>query len=199
VLLAPYNFRAFRNLLPLLPLAVVAIALLYARLRELVPQPHAADVAAVLLPLTLFYPALDQYVRDQATLVDTREQTLEWLASNTGPKDRILVAAELTFLPTRLETLEAGTVVQPWHRALERVLKRRFNYVVVGELTARDGSAMIPVPVRDMILARYEPKAQFGTAPTHAARGGFRGNGQKIYVLKRKPVRTTRTTRTTTD
>lgn len=187
VLLAPYNFRAFRNLLPLIPLACTAVALLYARIREAVPQSQAADVAAALIPLTLFYPALDQYVRHQATLVDTREQALEWLAEHTGPKDRILVSAELTFLPTRLETLEAEVVQQRWNRAFERIIKRRFNYVVVGELTARDGSSMIPTPVRDMILARYEPKAQFGTGVTHASRGGFRGNGQRIYVLKRKP------------
>ncbi|HSF43107.1 MAG TPA: glycosyltransferase family 39 protein [Thermoanaerobaculia bacterium] len=200
VLLAPYNFRAFRNLLPLIPLAAVAAALLYARLREIVPQPHAADVAAVLLPLTLFYPALDQYIRHQATLVDTREQALEWIARNTGPKDRILVSAELTFLPTRLDTLEAETVVHRWDRALGRILKRRFNYVVVGELTARDGSRMIPVPVRDRILERYEPQAEFGTGVTHAARGAFRGNQLRIYVLKRKPLgRMTRTTRTSTD
>jgi hypothetical protein len=200
VLLAPYNFRAFRNLLPLIPLAIVAVALLYARLRELVPRPQAADAAAALIPLTLFYPALDQYVRDQVTRVDTREQTLEWLAAHTGPKDRILVSAELTFLPTRLDTLEAETVVHRWDRALSRVLKRRFNYVVLGDLTARDRSPMIPVPVWDMILDRYEPQAQFGSRPTRAARGAFRGNGQRIYVLKRKPpVRMTRTTRTNTD
>lgn len=188
VLLAPYNFRAFRNLLPLVPLACTAAALLYARLREALPQPHAADVAAALIPVTLFFPALDQYIRHQATLVDTREQALAWLAEHTRPQDRVLVSAELTFLPTRLDTLEADAVVQPWGRARERIMKRRFNYVVVGELRTRDGRQMIPNPVRDQILFFYEPKAQFGSGLTHASRGGFRGNQQTIYILKRKRV-----------
>lgn len=190
LLLAPYNFRAFRNLLPLIPPACAAVALLYARIREALPQPHAADVAAVLIPVTLFFPALDQYVRHQNTLVDTREQALEWLAENTSPKDRVMISAELTFLPTRLETLKAEVVVQPWPRSRERMMKRRFNYVVLGNLLTRDGRPMIPAPVRDRILFFYQPQAEFGSGATHASRGGFRGNGQKIYILKRKrPVR----------
>ena len=188
LLLAPYKFRAFRNLLALVPLACILVALLYAKLRERVSRRLWVDLAAAVLPVVLFAPTLHPYVRYELRLEDSREQAIRWLQAHTGPRDKVLFAEELAVLPSRIATLKATeTSVLPWARAQDRVLNRRVRYAVLGELTRRTGAPKIPPDVWDRILEDYEVAVEFGVYPTHHSLLAFRGNEQVVYVLKRVP------------
>ncbi len=188
LLVDPYKFRAFRNLLALVPLACVTTALLYARLRRSVRRPVWVDLAAVALPVLLFAPALQPYIRHQLQLEDSREQAVRWLADHIGPEHRVLVTEELAILPSRMAALKAGEVdVRHWGRAKDRIFNRRFHYVVLGTPTRARGGSRITPPVRDRILRNYEVAARFGHYPTYAAGVVFNGNGQLVFILKRVP------------
>jgi hypothetical protein len=197
LLVAPYKFRAFRNVLSLVPVACILVALLYARIREKLSRPLWTDLAAALLPVVLFAPALHQYVRYQLTLEDSREQAIRWLAEHTGPRDKILFAEELAFLPSRVASLGvADADVTRWGKARDRIFRRGFRYLVLGELARRTGAASkIPYEVRVWILNNYEVVARFGTHPTSGIAKAFKGNDQIVYVLKRVPRKEPRPTR----
>ncbi len=184
LLVAPYKFRAFRNLLALVPLACILIALLYARLRRAAPRPLFVDAAAALLPVILFAPALHSYVEGQLALEDSREQAVRWLGGHTGPADSVLVLEELAFMPARLATLKASVDVKPWERAKRRILRRNVDYLVLGSLIQRNGTARIPPERSRRLLQGYTPVATFGSSPTHMSRGAFKGNRQLIQILR---------------
>ena len=188
-ILAPYQFRAFRNLLALVPLACAAVGLLYARLRRLT-APRArrlVDVAAALLPLLLYAPDLRDHVAHHRSLVDTRERALAWLAERAAGK-RVLVLQEIAFLPSRLATLPAADVaVRPWRMARERIDARRFHFVVLADVRRRDGRPRIRRGAREQILRNYEPRATWGHGSTPEHPGAFRFNRQTIEVLARRP------------
>lgn len=188
LLLAPYDFRAFRNLLAVIPLACILVALLYAKIRERVSRPVLADVVAAVLPVVLFASTLHPYIVYELHLEDSREQAIRWLQQNTGPRDKVLFSQELALLPSRIATLKAAqTDILPWAKAQDRVLNRRFRYVVTGELTRRTGAPKIPSDVKARMMANYQVAAKFGVYPTHFSLLAFRGNEQVVYVLRRVP------------
>src|SRR3954469_5261681 len=188
LLVAPYQFRAFRNLLALVPLACAAVALLYPRPREAASRRLWLDLAAAALPALLFVPALYEYDSTQLALVDTREKTVRWLAGQVKPNDRVLFLSELAFLPSRLDTLPAKVQVRAWEGAQDRVIERRDRYLVMGKILRRNGRDKIPPGVLNWVLANYQVVAQYGSVATSNFPGFFRGNDQMIYVLKRKPL-----------
>jgi uncharacterized membrane protein (DUF485 family) len=188
LLVAPYKFRVFRNLLALVPLACVLVALLYAKLRERMPRPVWIDLVAAVLPVVLFTSTLHSYIRYELQLQDSRERAIRWLQKRVGPQDNVIFAEELVFLPSRIATLKAAkTSVLPWGRAQERILKRRFRYAVLGDLTRRNGAPKIPPSVWARIHEDYRVEAKFGAYPTHHSLLAFRGNEQVIYIMKRVP------------
>ncbi|HEX6900835.1 MAG TPA: glycosyltransferase family 39 protein [Thermoanaerobaculia bacterium] len=185
--LASYDFRAFRNLLAFVPLACVLIGLLYSTLRQRISRPLWLDLAAAALPVVLFTPALNQYIRHQLALVDSREQAIHWLAGHVGPRDKVLVAEEVAFLPSRVASLGSRTDVQSWGRAKRRIYSRRYHYLVLGMPTNPRGGLKIGKTATDEILEDYSLVAGFGSDITHSHGANFRGNQQQVYVLKRKP------------
>jgi 4-amino-4-deoxy-L-arabinose transferase-like glycosyltransferase len=187
LLVAPYQFRAFRNLLAFVPLACVLLALLYARIRQAASRPRWVDAAAAVLPIVLFAPALYQVTTFYLSLEDSREQATRWLAEHTGPRDRVIFLEELSFAPSRIASLEAETDVKVWELAWERINKRRFRYLVLGQLTREDGSPRLPEVATNWILKNYTVVARFGSYPTHPWKVFFKGNGQLVYILKRVP------------
>src|SRR5947199_960538 len=187
LLVAPYQFRAFRNLLALAPPACAAVALLYARLREAASRRLWVDLAAAALPALLFVPALYEYDAFQLALVDTRERAVHWLAGQVKPNDRVLFLRELAFLPSRLDTLPAKVQVRVWEKAQYRVIEHRDHYLVMGRILRRNGRDKIPPDVLNWILANYQVVAQYGSVATSNFPGFFRGNDQMVYVLERKP------------
>lgn len=188
LLLAPYKFRAFRNLLALVPLACVAVALLYARSRRSVRRPLALDLAAAVLPVLLFVPHLSPYLLFQLRLEDSREQAIRWLAGHTGPRDRVLFAEELCILPSRIAALQSDTKVKHWSHAKERIRSRRFHYLVLGALNRPRGGPKIGPRMRAAIMRNYEVVATFGRDPIMGT-GAFNGNRRLIYILRRLPPR----------
>ena len=188
LLVTPYKFRAFRNLLALVPVACVLVSLLYARIREKAPRPLFVDLAAAVLPAVLFGPALHQYTVHNLTLEDSREQVVRWFHDHATPRDRIFFAEELAFLPSRVGELEAADeAITPWVRARPRVFRRSFHYLVLGELVTPTGRPLIRPHVLVWIRRNYKVVARFGQYPTHPAPLGFKGNRQIIYILKRVP------------
>jgi hypothetical protein len=184
-LVAPYPFRAFRNLLALVPLACAAIALLYAWLRERISRRLWLDLAAAALPVLLFARTLYQYDTFELALEDSRETAVRWLSRQVRPTDRVLFLRELAFLPARLDALPARVQIRPWEKAKKRVIERRDHYLVLGEVVRPDGKAKIAPFLRRWILANYRIAAQFGSTVTHPEPHLFRGNAQTIYVLRR--------------
>ncbi|HSS77356.1 MAG TPA: hypothetical protein VLV54_11490, partial [Thermoanaerobaculia bacterium] len=190
LLAMPYPFRAFRNLLPLVPLGCALAALLYAGLRRRLARPSwraSLDLAAAILPVLLFAPALYPYSVSQFRLEDSRTAALNWLAHHAQPDQRILFAQELSFLPSRVDNLPSETAVRPWGKAWSRVLKRRFHYLVLGEIEAPDGHRLIQPPMREWILQNYHLEATFGSERSLPGPFVFKGNRQTIYILKRVP------------
>lgn len=187
LLVAPYQFRAFRNLLSLVPLGCILVALLYAFLRERAKRPVWVDATAVLLPILLFAPAHHQYIRYQLWLEDSREQALNWLAGRAGPRDNVLIAAELAFLPGRVASLESRTEVLRWGQAKKRIYDRQPHYVLLGEVVGLRGGLRMGSGARTRIGRNYQIAARFGGHNTYSYGGVFRGNQQVIYVLKRRP------------
>ncbi len=188
-LVAPYKFRAFRNLLSLVPLACVVVALLYAAVRRRFPRPLWVDAAATLLPVVLFAPALHQYLTYQVRLEDTRETALRWLGGHARPGDRILFAQELVFLPDRIATMPNDTLVWPWDTAWGRIVKRRPQYLVLGQINGLDGKPLIQPVMASWLLEHYRVAATFGSSSTFSGTWNYLGNQQIIYILKRLPVR----------
>jgi hypothetical protein len=188
LLVAPYQFRAFRNLLALIPLACILIALLYARVRRAAPRPLFVDLAAAVLPVVLFAPALHSYIGDRLALEDSREEAIRWLDENTGPQETVLCVEELAFMPARLAALDARIDVKSWDRAKRRILRRNVDYVVTGSLLQRDGTARVPEERGRRILQGYAEVATFGSEPTKMSRGAFKGNRQRITILRRRPA-----------
>ncbi len=189
-LVAPYKFRAFRNLLALVPLGCVLVALLYAAVRRRLSRPSRQrwlDLAAAALPVLLFAPALHQYATFQLGIVDTREQAVHWLAGHALPEDRILLVEELAFLPGRVARLPGETTVRSWNQAWKRVWNRRFNYLVVGDIVAPDGHPWILPDMREWLAQNYRVEATFGSALSDPNPGDLKGNGQRIYILRRVP------------
>ena len=187
LLVAPYKFRAFRNLLALVPLGCALVALLYAWLRQRFPRPRWLDLAAAALPVLLFTPALYSYATYELALTDSRERAIRWLIRHTTPDDRVLIAEELAILPKRIEALPSEGRVQLWGRIRDRAIQRKDPYLVLGILTRRDGKLKIVSPVSDWIFANYRTVARFGSTLTVGYEGEFRGNQQTIYILKRGP------------
>jgi 4-amino-4-deoxy-L-arabinose transferase-like glycosyltransferase len=189
LLVTPYKFRAFRNLLALVPFGCALVALLYAWLRERTASRRRLwlDVAAAALPILLFAPALYSYDAFELALTDSRESAVRWLVRHTQASDRVLIAEELAILPHRIEAVPARAFVQKWGQASGRAIQRKDPYLVLGILTRHDGKLKIVYPIRDWIFANYKTVAQFGSTPTAGFEGEFRGNQQTIYILKRGP------------
>jgi hypothetical protein len=187
LLVAPYKFRAFRNLLPLVPIGCGLAALFYAGLRRRLSRPVLLDLAAIIVPALLFAPAVYRYSVSQFRLEDSRTTAVHWLARHAQPDQRILFAEELAFLPSRVDSLPSETAVQPWEKAWNRVWRRRFHYLVLGEITAPNGDQLILPPMRDWILQNYRLEATFGSEKGLPGPFVMKGNQQLIYILKRVP------------
>jgi Dolichyl-phosphate-mannose-protein mannosyltransferase len=186
LLVAPYKFRAFRNLLSLVPLGCMLVALLYAALRRRMKKPVWLDAAAVLLPILLFAPAHHQYIKYQLELEDSREQAIRWLAGRAGPEDKVLVAAEIAFLPARVASLESETEVLRWGQAKKRIYDGHYHYAILGEIVGLRGGMKIGSTARALLAKNYQVAARFGEHQTYSYGGVFRGNQQVIHILKRK-------------
>ena len=188
VLFDGYAFRALRNFLPLIALASVLVALLYARLRERAARPRLVDAGAVALLALLFArPNLD-YLRWQTTVTDSRVEAIDWLAPRLSPGDRVLVLEELAILPTELARLEARgaeVTVRLWPAARNLLRQRDVRWLVGGEIYRENGKP-IGRQARRQVLRTFERRARFGEGGTMPRRFIYRGNCQTVMVMERR-------------
>ena len=205
VVLAPYEFRPFRNLLPVVPLMAVLVGLLYARLRRAVDQPARAavhqaergvraaglalDLAAALLPLVLFGSTVLAYDAGRLQVRDSRALAVEWLAAHSRRGDAVLVASELMILPLQLDSLQARSVVTTWPSWRQLMRDGACRFAVTGNF-ALPGQPPHLLPQRFWrnLLGLYEIRASFGDSASVASDSFYvsRDNRQAIYVLERR-------------
>ena len=180
------TFQPFRNLLPLVPIACVAVAVLHAKLREWTPRPAWADAAAVLLIAALLGPSTVRFARERAGFEDSRTQTVDWLARHGRP-GLALVLNDLAFLPSELDRLEGRKVeVHAWERMQTRLRNRRVRYLVLTQMPTRQGQPLIGKEQVGEILELYEQRAVFGEDTVTPVAGFWHGNRQVIRVLERR-------------
>jgi hypothetical protein len=181
LLLWSYPFRAFRNLLPLVPLACVLVSLLLVEIRERLPQPAWAEGVAAVAALVLLLPGGVAFARDRSREVDTRAQAIGWVASHSGADDAVLVSAELGIPRGELDRLP-GTAVEldlPHARArlrqrgdVELVITRKLGVEHDLQDLLAGGRAKVP----------YALVARFGD---HRAQDGSRINRRAVLVFRR--------------
>lgn len=179
-----YPFRAFRNLLPLLPLACVLVAALYARLRSRARRPAILDGVAVVAVLGLFLPSDLDYVRRRLALTDSRVEAVDWLGARLRPGDQVLVSAELAILPGELRRLPVEPTV--WKAPRARAWLRRHpeaRFVVTGSLAPGPHGDVRGFLERSRVGRAYRPAARFGAHPTARI---WRGNRQLVLIYERR-------------
>jgi hypothetical protein len=183
-----YAFRPFRNLLPLVPLACIACALLVAWLAGHGPAARRrwlAAAVALALPASVL-PASAGYASERAAFEDSRAEAVRWLAPRLSPGDRVLVAAELRVARSELSRLGSVTVL-PFGDA-RRQLRRRggFAYALGPEL-AGQGRDLRDLAVEGLTRDPLRELARFGEGPLPMGLL-WRGNRAVVYVLARQPA-----------
>lgn len=187
VLYLRQSFQPFRNLLPLVPIACVAVAILYDRLRERIPQPAWVDAAAFLLIAALFGPSTVGFAWQRARFEDSRTQTIDWLARRSFPGDTVLVLDHLAFLPSEIRRLEGRAVeILPWEKIERRLRPRQVRYLVITQMSTPEGQPLIRPEVYETVLRRFEPRVRFGEEAVTPSPGQWHGNRQTIHVLERR-------------
>ncbi|HYN22679.1 MAG TPA: glycosyltransferase family 39 protein [Thermoanaerobaculia bacterium] len=168
------TFQPFRNLLPLVPIACIAVSVLYAKLLERTSRPLWTDTAAFLFIAALLGPPSVGFARERARFADSRTEAIDWMARRSFPGETVLVLENLAFLPSELRRLQGRNVeVLEQHELQRRLRSRRVRYLVIPEI-----NPAIPDP--------YQPRARFGEERTPLKRGWWHGNRQTIHILERR-------------
>ncbi|HWM90965.1 MAG TPA: glycosyltransferase family 39 protein [Thermoanaerobaculia bacterium] len=181
------SFQPFRNLLPLVPIACVAVGVLYERLRERVPRKIWVDAAAFLLIAALFAPPVVRFARERARFEDSRTQTIDWLSRRSFPDDTVLVLDHLAFMPSEIIRLKGKIVeIHPWEVLQRRLRSRQVRYLVITQMSTPEGRQLIGPEELKVILRRYELRVRFGQEATTPHPGQWHSNRQTIHVLERR-------------
>ena len=183
VLYGTRSFQPFRNLMPLVPVACIAVALLYVRLRQRARRPLAADALALAWVILAFAVPLTGYAISRYRLEDSRTQAINWLMTRVRPDDQVLVVHELAFLRQEVERLPAKLRVQWWDQAVPEIGATRPRFVLGGVLQRWEG--LVDLAVHPAIGADYELRLRIGSNPT-PGNPWWHGNHQVIYVFERK-------------
>jgi hypothetical protein len=171
VLIGP-DYQPVRNLVPLLPLLCVGAAIAVVEAVGVVgrvlrrPLPGLRPVLATVLVAALCVPLVDdlrRHVSVQRTLVDSRVQARQWLERHVDRSDAVLVAAQLGFLQSELDRVDADAVVRP-QAGFGQLGPGRFDYVLAGVLFEN------PFAWSAGVTGRQEV-ATFGTVWTSCPRG----------------------------
>lgn len=192
ILCSRQSFQPFRNLLPVVPIACVAVAVLFERLSERLSERGISRVswayaAGFVLVAALFGPQVIRFARERARFEDSRVQAIDWVARHSRPGQTVLVLEDLAFLPSETARLERRkVVVQGWDRLQQRLHARRVRYLVITQMSTPEGRPLISAEWVGKILESYEQRAVFGEEPAMTAPGHWRGNRQLIRVLERR-------------
>jgi hypothetical protein len=183
--LRPYVFRAFRNLLALVPLVCVLAALAWAAAAARLGRPRLAAVVAALVPLALFGPGLAGYVFAQLRHEDSRTLAVDWLAERVTKRDRVLVTEELYVLPSELARIRGRVEVLP-QRALMRSLRdRRHRFVILGAVPRPVDGALVPTEAgRRRIQEDFRWIGTWGKLPAPPGTVFFIANDVRVDLLR---------------
>lgn len=188
ILYTRQGYQPFRNLLPLLPIACVAVAVLFQKL----PRRRWADAAPFLLIAALFAPAVVGFARERSRLEDSRTQTIDWLSRRSVPAEPgqlVLVLDHLAFLQSELDRLPGSAVeVHPWETLQRRLGHRRAKYLVITRMDTLEGRPLLGPEDLAAIAERYVLRAEFGEDTPTPYPGRWHGNRQAIQIFERKPV-----------
>jgi Dolichyl-phosphate-mannose-protein mannosyltransferase len=185
VLYARQPFQPFRNLLPLVPPSCLAVAILFAKVRERLRRPVWADLGAAVLIALLFGVPLAGYARQRFLLVDSRKQAVDWLAANAPRGESALFVRELAFVQSELARSGVAPELKFWQGALPKVRTRQHRFLVAGVLE-RQGRPPVDVAALQIVRRGYRLRARFGENITSANNQWWHGNRQTVYVLERK-------------
>jgi hypothetical protein len=197
VLLAPFvnrPFQPFRNLLPLVPLLCIAAAIGFSDLlnwawqekrRWLLTAPTFALIGgcSATLACSLYRP-----IRQRLTHSDSRVQAIDWLRQHATSKQTVLGIRELAILPSEWKRLAATTTAVSLFDAAELLQRDQFDYIVTGEFDLRyaadSAAASASVARWKQKTASFVPAAEFGAGPAFVVPYLWRGNDERIIVLR---------------
>lgn len=184
-LYARRTFQPFRNVLPLVPVLIVAVAILYVPLRARIPRPEWLDAAALTWMLAAFGLPLAGYARSRLRLEDTRTQAVNLLMDVSAGSDVSLFQREIGFLDKELERLPRRPAVVPGSDFGAHAARREPRILLVG-VRMRIGLPPVDVSALPGIRENYAVRLRFGDTPTVPVDGWWRGNRQIVYVLERR-------------
>jgi hypothetical protein len=184
-LYATRRYQPFRNVVPLVPPACVAIGILVTRVNERLRRPSLVGAVFGAWLLFAFAVPLTAYARDRARLRDTRVEAVDWLAAHTRPADGVLVVRELGLRSSEMARLSARTSVRPWAEVEAEAERERPRFVVAGVLSP-PGAARMDALASPRLRDLYDQRFRLGSRPFCG--GAIWGENDLIIdVLERKP------------
>jgi hypothetical protein len=194
-LLVRAGFQPVRNVLALIPfLAIAAAATIVEAVRfvgtRLRFSPAVQGVVAVVVALVLCWAPVQggtrRYIAMERGHVDTRTSVRQWLATRVHDDERVLVAEEVSMLPSALRRICADVTVGSQRQAAPL---DAYDWVVLGD----QDDVRWPSPWEDALAGR-PPTWRIGDYPTSGTKGGLRiqtqplehvwhDNNERIYVF----------------
>lgn len=196
VLLAPFvnrPFQPFRNLLPLVPPFCIAAAIAFSDVLDWAwekrrPLLRAATlvligVCSATLALPLYRP-----IRQRMTHSDSRVQAIDWLQRHATREQSVLGIRELAILPAEWRRLGATATVLSLFDTSQNLESDHFDYIVTGDFDLRyapDGAGVAASLERwKQKTASFVTAAEFGAGPAFVVPYLWRGNDERIVVLR---------------
>lgn len=205
VLLAPFvtrPFQPFRNLLPLVPPFCIAAAIALSDLLDWAGQEkrqwwlRAATLALIGVCSATFALPLYQPIRQRITQSDSRVQAIDWLQRHAADKQTVLGIRELAILPAEWKRLAATTTVVSLFDVGDLPERDQPDYIVTGTFDLRyaaDAAAASASLERwKQKTASFVTAAEFGSAPAFVVPYLWRGNDERIVILRPAPASATR-------
>ena len=168
-------FHPFRNLLPLVPLAALSAAILYARLRERLRRPLLLDLLAIGWAGAAFVAPLAAHGAERARLADSRREAVDWLAAHRVAGDPVLFVRELGFVRAEIERL-GPAAREAWWADTPAILEAESPRFLVAGMLERPDGVRIDVPAVARVLERYAVRYRSG----RSRRGARTGGGEAI-------------------
>ena len=175
------GFQPVRNILPLIPfLAVAAAATIVAAVRFVATRwclsQGVQAALAVVIALALCWAPLQggtrRYMAMERGHVDTRTSVRQWLASRVADGDRVLVAEEVSMLPSQLRRICADVTTGSQRHAAP---VDAYDWIVLGD----QDDPRWPSPWEDE-LAHREATWSVGDYPMSGSTTGLRIKTQPL-------------------
>ncbi len=196
VLLAPFvnrPFQPFRNLLPLVPPFCIAAGIAFSDLLDWAwekqrPLFRAATLVLIgacsaTLALPLFRP-----IRQRMTHSDSRVQAIDWLQHHATREQSVLGIRELAILPAEWKRIAATPTVASLLDVVGVPEPAHFDYIVTGDFDLRyapdSAAASASLERWKQKTASYVAAAEFGAGPAFVVPYLWRGNDERIIVLR---------------